>query len=481
MEALKEKTAHGFLWSFIENMGIKVFSASTYFLLATLLKPGDFGLVALANSMISFTSLFAGMGLVAAIIQHPDLKETHLNSSFWGNIVVGILLFLLIYLSAPFIASIYKEPELVNILRVSAIVFIIASMGSVHQGLLEKELKINIVAKARIISILISGAVGIIMAYMNYRVWCLVVQQLLYISIQNIIFWSRSDWSPAFYFRWQYYKSLMVFSYKSTVANVIYNINNYSADLIIGLFLGKNVLGYFSFANKVYATISMTVLDTTGRVAYPLFSKYTKNVKELTNIFLKTSRLCSYLSFPIFGLAIVVIPIVINLYAGKWNNTIMVIQLLCASAFLRIPQFFFNFYLISLRKQRLDIIQTSINTAIGVVLIFTFTKYGLNAVASSVIIKNFIYLCFFLVLLQKRFEINMLSYIQMFFKPFLSTLVSAGVALLIFTLKASLGEAAYILGVLVGGGVYFMLVHYFAPDVTKQLKSFITSIAYKSS
>ncbi len=157
----------------------------------------------------------------------------------------------------------------------------------------------------------------------------------------------------------------------------------------------------------------------------------------------------------------------------------MVIQLLCASAFLRVPQYFFNFYLVTLKQQRLDIIQTSINTAIGVVLIFTFAKYGLNAVASSVIVKNFIYLCFFLVLLQKRFEINMLSYIQMFFKPFLSTLISAGVALLIFTLKSSLGESAYILGVMVGGGLYFILVHYFAPDVSKQLKSFITSIVNK--
>ncbi|MBC7919458.1 MAG: lipopolysaccharide biosynthesis protein [Ferruginibacter sp.] len=478
---MKEKAVQGFFWSFYENVGIKLFSTATYFLLAGLLAPSDFGLVAILNSFLFFAGLFTGKGSVTAIIQHADLKPENLSSSFWGNMGLGILLYAAMYIAAPHIALFYKEPSLTLLLRVGSLNFISDSLGAVHQGLIEKQLRIKLVAQARIISTLISATVGITMAYLDYRVWSLVIQHCLYVFIPVVIFWLRGNWLPSFFFQWKYWKDILVFNFKFTFNNLNYFLNNYGADLMVGFFLGKNVLGYFSFSYKVYSTIHFIVLDTIGRVAYPVFSRYNQERGELLRWFFNITRYISYVALPVFAFAIILTPVVINTFARQWSNSIPVIQLLCASGIILIPQYLFNVFLLSLNRHLTIFWYNTINTASSLLLVYLCIPYGLVGIAAALVLKSILVLCVFLVMFKQKFAVDTINYLKTFFKPMLATACSVGVALSALLLEAQLGRLVYALLVVSGGVSYVLMVFLIDQEVTKQVKSVFLGKIPKSS
>ncbi|WP_224999910.1 lipopolysaccharide biosynthesis protein [Cesiribacter sp. SM1] len=426
--SLRQKSIKGVVWSFTETIGVRIFSVSIYFLLAKILGPEPFGLVALTSSVIFFTSLVIDQGFAEALIQRQDLKKEHLYSAFWGISILGFVFFLLMFLSAPVIASFYKEPMMEDILRVHAFNFIIGSSGLVHRAILMKNFNFKVVAYGRIVGIVLGGIVSIVMAYNNFGAWCLVAQHLIFSFVQTVTFWISSGWIPKIYFSWKLYKSLFSFGSKVLATRMISNFNQYSYNLIIGYAFDTTVLGYFSFALKVFTTISDVVNLSVSKVLLPLFSNIQQDRKRLEITFFKASYLMLYSSLPLFIALLVFIPDLIELTFGTaWAPSRDCMQILAISGVSVMILCIYESFQIGIGKPENNITINLINFSAGIISLLLLMDFGLTGAAWSFVIKYFVSFVYILWWLNKSFE-EIKSYILNIAKPII---VFSFIALLI--------------------------------------------------
>ena len=196
------------IWSAIQNWGSQAGSLIIFFVLARLLSPADFGLVALANTFLAFFNILMDQGLSSALIQRHKLDEEHLHTAFWAQACIGLGLALVGFNSARLISDIFQEPLLTPILKWFSILFIVNSLNTVQQSILIRNLEFRKTAFRSLLGIFLSGVVGISMALIGYGVWSLVGLQLTYELVGLITFWSLSCWQPKLIFSLTHFKDL---------------------------------------------------------------------------------------------------------------------------------------------------------------------------------------------------------------------------------------------------------------------------------
>ena len=284
--SLKEKFTKGVAWSLVETVGVKVFSVTTFFVLAKVLGPEPFGVVALTNSFIMISLVLTEEGLVYALIQKKQVTDEDLSSAFWGNLLLGGAIYALNYSVAPLLARLFEEPIMTEVLRVYGITFIIGAVGSIPRGLLERSFAYNKIAYGRIGGIFLGGAVSIWMAFADYGVWSLVAQSFLFALVQNVFFWISVDWRPRLFFRFAIYRGLLYFSAKILLNSLISNFNKYAYNFLIGYTISTAAVGYFSFALKIFNTAGDVINLSTSKVLLPTFSSlYNEGSTQLKRVF----------------------------------------------------------------------------------------------------------------------------------------------------------------------------------------------------
>jgi PST family polysaccharide transporter len=177
---IKQKAIQGVVWSVIQNWGSQAGSLIVFLILARLLTPEAFGLVALANVFLAFMQIFLEQGFTQALIQRQELEPEHLDTAFWTNFFSGILLTIIGFAFASSVANIFNQPKLIPILQCFSGLFVINSLSHVHQAILSRELAFKIMAVRTLIGILIGGIVGVVMAVSGFGVWSLVSQQVVF-------------------------------------------------------------------------------------------------------------------------------------------------------------------------------------------------------------------------------------------------------------------------------------------------------------
>ncbi|NJN87778.1 MAG: oligosaccharide flippase family protein, partial [Leptolyngbyaceae cyanobacterium SL_7_1] len=194
--SIKQKAIKGVAWSAIQNWGSQVGSLLVFFLLARLLTPEAFGLVALANVFLLFMQLLLEQGFSQAIIQREDLEPEHLNTAFWLTLVSGTLLAGIGIFSASWIAELFGQAALTPIIRWVSPLLIIIALARVQQASLERKFNYKAIAARKILATFMGGAVGVLMAFLGFGVWSLVAQQFVFESVGAITLWVCSDWRP---------------------------------------------------------------------------------------------------------------------------------------------------------------------------------------------------------------------------------------------------------------------------------------------
>ena len=197
---LKKDAVKGVKWASASQLGRQVIQYTTTIILAALLVPSDFGLMAMAIVIVGFLEIFKDLGTAAAIIQNQNLSEESLSSIFWINIGFGALVAIIVFLAAPLGAEFYNNSKVEDILKVLSISFIWSSFGIVHKKLLEKELKFDLLAKIELIGVAIGAVVGISLALLEFGVWSLVFQSLSIAFITTSLLWIINSWRPRFFF-----------------------------------------------------------------------------------------------------------------------------------------------------------------------------------------------------------------------------------------------------------------------------------------
>ncbi len=335
--SLAQKAAHGMAWVTLSTAIVRVLSLLTQIILARLLEPEDFGLVAIGLLAVNSMGLFRDLGFGAALIYKKDDENyTAANTAFIIIPIVATILFALAYISAPYIAQFFDNATVEPIVRLLALTFIISSFGTVPSVLLEKELEFKKKALPEVASRIGYAVVTIGLAFQGYGVWSLVYGQIASAVIMLILLWIVSDWRPTLSFdgkvAWE------MFRYGGPIivgAITIFLFTNID-DAIVGKLLGISFLGYYSLAYTISNFPATQITHLINRVMFPTYSILQDDEKTLRKVYLKTLKYVSMLSIP-FSLGIFVIaPDFVNIILGeKWGPAIPALQILCFYGLLR--------------------------------------------------------------------------------------------------------------------------------------------------
>lgn len=430
---LKDKTISGITWSFIENIGVKIVSTSTFFLLAKLLGADALGLVAIINGIIQISNLFIDQGLGLALIQRKVLKNEHLNTVLVINIFFGFLLYILLYFLAPYISTLYDTEQLTNLLRVAALTFLISPASIVHNSICQREFKYKKITKSRIIGILIGSAVGIGMALSGFGVWALIVQQLCFISLYTLVLWYLSPWVPTFKVTRIAFKDVFSFSYKVFLNEIVARMSNNSTELIIGYFLGAEAAGIYLFTKKIFQATIELINSSINNIMTPLFSAIQDDMEKLRSYFCRLIQNLYYILIPACIALVCCGPLVIRtFFEEEWQASTDI--LLWISIGGTIHLLYLHVKSISIGVGRPDVILkfNLLNAIINIFLVTLAAQFNLFWVAISMFIRPIIILPFVLFLLSRLIDLR----VKRFFTCLKNPLI-LGIMLVIIVLSIS--------------------------------------------
>ncbi|HEX7022670.1 MAG TPA: lipopolysaccharide biosynthesis protein, partial [Trueperaceae bacterium] len=326
---LKEKTLRGLAWTGIQNWGSRALTFVVFLLLARLLTPEDFGVVALATVFIAFAQVFVDQGFAEALIQREDLEPGHLDTAFWANLGLGVLLSALSFVAAPLVATLFDEPKLIAVVRWLSLLFVLRALAGVQAAILTRDFDFRALAFRRLMGVMAGGVLGVVMAVMGFGVWSLVGQQLCGALVEAGVLWWASDWAPGWGLGREYFKDLFSFGINITGTNLLNFANRRSDDLLIGYFLGPVALGYYTVAYRLLLILTDLLANTINQVALPAFARLQKEPKRLLDAFYKATNLASLVAFPCFvGLAVLAPELTRGVFGEKWLPSVPVMQVL---------------------------------------------------------------------------------------------------------------------------------------------------------
>lgn len=334
--SLKKQTLTGLFWGFLSQGGKQFCQFVITAVLAMLLLPDDFGLVGMATVFSGFAFIFAEMGVSSALIQKAEVSESHYDSAFWLNLVVGSALSLLMFLISPFVASFYAREELRPILSVIGINFFISSFVIVQRARLEKNMEFKKIAVIELAAVILSGAFGVYLAYSGKGVWSLVLQTLVLTALTAVGLWIASSWRPKF----QFSKKAIIDIYQYSLNMTGFQVVNYFSRnidyLLIGKFLGAELLGYYTLAYKLMLYPLQNITSVVTRVTFPAFSKIQHDYQKIRTNYLKMVKMISFVTFPLMGGVFVLAPEIVTIIFGeKWLPTITLIRILCVAGMIQ--------------------------------------------------------------------------------------------------------------------------------------------------
>lgn len=320
MGTLRTKTIHGVFWSSAERFSVQGIQFLVMIRIARVLSPSDYGLVGMLAIFIAVSDSLINSGFSQALIRKQSRTDIDNCTVFFFNIVVSLILYVILFFIAPWVAVFYREPQLCSLMRVLCLIVIIYSLGVVQRAILTAKIDFKTQTKASAVAAIISGGVGIFMAYTGFGVWTLVCQQLLNAGLNTFLLWIFSHWRPHLCFSWQSFKELFSFGSKLMISGLLDTIYNNLFQLIIGKVFSARSLGYYSRAQQFADFPSSNITRILQRVTYPVLCNIQDDDKKLAESYRKLLKISAFVMFPMMiGLAAVAYPFIDIVLGEKWH------------------------------------------------------------------------------------------------------------------------------------------------------------------
>ena len=390
---LKEKTAQGLFWAFLSSGGIQLLNLVIGIFLARLLSPGEYGLVGMLAIFTLLANNIQESGFGVALVNIKDIKHNDYNSVFWFNVGMSLLLYLILFLCAPLIASFFHQPCLVKLSRFVFLAFIIASLGISPNAMLVRSLKMKEKAITSLSALVISGTVAVIMAMKGFSYWSLATQQILYNVVIVIGRYYYTRWCPTLHVDFTPVKQMFSFSYKVLITAVLTTINNNVLTVIFGRLFPAQAVGNFTQANKWNTMANQLVTSTVSQVAQPVLVQVNDDSERRRRVFGKMLRFTAFLAFPaMFGLAMVAPQVILLAIGEKWFDSIPLLQILCISgAFIPLYTVYQNLFL-SQGKSDVYMWLTISQIAVMLIAVLACHSLGIKAMVIAFACINILWL-----------------------------------------------------------------------------------------
>lgn len=330
MDQLKTKTVKGLYYLGMGKSLSKILSFVNTIILARLLTPEDYGLMALVMVVIGFIGFFNEVGLGSAIRQRIDITEQQLNGVFSLTLIISISLYLMLYLSSPLIAHYYEDSRLTTLLQVCALTFIIGGLATVPEALLSRDLKFRAIAGIEFISVIVHCLVTLILAWFGNGVWALLIGFIAAQTLKTALFGVRARWLPSKLGHMSHAKDLMRFGLSVTYSQLTWYFYNNANTLIVGKMMNSTAVGVFTMATSLATLPTSTITTLVTRIASPVFAKMQTDLVRLDNAMLKLTTGISFIAFPMMvGMTISAQEMVTIILGEKWSDVVMPLQALC--------------------------------------------------------------------------------------------------------------------------------------------------------
>ncbi len=486
---LREKAIKGVAWSAVEKWGTQAFSFVIFLILARLLNPEDFGLVALATVFTAFIQIFLDQGFSAAIIQRDVVEPIHLDTAFWVNMMAGILFAGVTVWFAPSIAVFFNSPELTPIIKWLSLVFIFVALSSTQQAILRRDFLFRSLATRTLIARIAGGLVGIGFALSGFGVWSLVAQNLFGAFVGVLVLWRVSDWRPGFRFSGTHFVELFKFGFNIFGGKILGFFSVKIDNFLIGYFLGPTQLGYYTIAYSLLERILDLFQGVTASVIFPTFSRLQNQPKKLQRVFFVATELTAFIAFPIFiGLFVLAPEFIVGLFGKQWSLSISVMRVLALVGILMsVSSYIGQFIIASGKPERLLILQISA-TLVRVIGFLLVVNQGIIAVAWVFVLSTYAIVPFYLWVAIKVEPFSLKEYLSHLILPIFTPIIMGLLILWVkYFLGGHLGNAfenifvQLILYTVIGGVLYLLMVYLFKPSIIHQVFELTEIVFIKNS
>lgn len=381
---IKTKVMSGLIWTFGERVLAQGSSFVISILLARILLPEEYGLVAIVLIFINLANVFVTDGFGEALIKKSDSDETDFSTIFFCSLLCSILLYIVIFLVSPLIADFYNLPFLKKLLRVLALKLPVSAISTVQHAYVSRKMIFKKFFFSTLWGTLVSGGVGIIMAYEGLGVWALVTQYLLNSVIDTIVLFVTIQWKPKMLFDIHSAKKLVGYGWKITIASLINALYGETRSLLIGKMYSSSDLAYYNRGNQFPSLVITNVDVAIGKVIFPTMSKFNEESEQMKRVARRALKTTAFLVFPLMtGLFVVADSLVELLLTDKWKLCIPFLRYSCIYYMCQ-PMQTTNWQIIKAAGYsnlclKLEIIKKTI----GFAIIFLTMKYGVYAIAAG--------------------------------------------------------------------------------------------------
>lgn len=383
---VKNKTISGLFWRFMERCGAQGVNFIVTIILARLLAPELYGTIALVTVFTAILQIFVDSGMGNALIQKKDADDVDCSSVFYFNMAVCLVLYLFMFLAAPYIARFYARPELVKVVRIMSLTLVISGVKNIQQAYVSKYMLFKKFFFSTLGGTITAAVVGIGMAYAGYGVWALVAQDLTNKLIDTVVLWFTVKWRPKLVFSLKRLKGLISYGWKLLVSGLIDSVYNNIRQLIIGRVYSASDLGLYNKGQQIPSTIVNNINTSIDSVLFPAMSSQQEDKERVKNMTRRSIKTSSYIMWPLMmGLAFTATTVVSLLLTDKWLGAVLYLRVFCITyAFYPIHTANLN-AIKAIGRSDLFLVLEIIKKSVGILSMLTTMWISVEAMAYSLL------------------------------------------------------------------------------------------------
>lgn len=330
--SLKQNTISALFWKFLERFGVSGVQFILQIILARLLSPDDYGVLSIMIIFTTLANVFIQNGFNTSLIQKKDVNNDDYSSVFWLSLLISIVLYGVLFALAPSLAYFYNMPQICFPFRVISLMIIPGALNSIQIAIVSKEMNFKQIFTSNLSSIIISGVIGVLLAYLGAGIWALVFQTLLNVLIACIVMWFTVKWRPSFSFDLKRVRVLFAYGWKLLVSSLLDTLYQDLSSLVIGKKYDSGTLGYYNRGKQFPQFLINSINGAIQSVMLPAISSIQDYKNQVKSMMRRSITLSSYIIFPVMvGLAVVAEPTVKILLTDKWLPCVPYMQIFCVS------------------------------------------------------------------------------------------------------------------------------------------------------
>lgn len=378
-----------FIWRFAERCGAQLVTFIVSIVLARILAPEDYGTIALVTVFTTILQVFVDSGLGTALIQKKEADDLDFSSVFFFNFAVCIILYIGMFIAAPFIAEFYNDSSLTSVVRVISLTIVISGVKGIQQAYVSRNMMFKRFFFSTIGGTIFSAIFGIVLAYQGFGVWALVAQQLSNTAIDTLILWLTVKWRPKLMFSWNRLKTLLVFGWKLLVSALLDTCYNNLRNLIIGKMYSSADLAYYNQGDKFPKVIVTNINTSIDSVLLPTMSSAQDDRERVKNMTRRAIKTSTYVMAPLMmGLAFCSVLIVHLVLTDKWLPCVPFLRIFCVT-YMFYPIHTANLNAINAMGRsdwflRLEVIKK----IVGMAILLSTMWFGVMAMAYSLLLSS---------------------------------------------------------------------------------------------